>query len=196
MAYLAGNGGINWASWVGSSVVGVVLANFVPTAWGLGFAGILSLLGILCSLATSKLRVVAAVVSSTVAVIAYALPLKMNIVVAISAAVAMCLLLDKTQRTMNKAENKTQEKEEVKLDLEELKEIEVVPEIVKIVEEVKEEIKEDTSLRSVDDFPADYRERFWKAYPRKAGKALALRKLEAIRKSGKVTFAALVSDWR
>jgi hypothetical protein len=35
-----------------------------------------------------------------VAVAAYALPLKMNIVVAISAAVAMCLLLDKTQRTM------------------------------------------------------------------------------------------------
>jgi predicted branched-subunit amino acid permease len=113
-AFLAGNTGLTWVAWMGASLIGIALAHQVPVQWGLGFAGILSLLGILCSLATSKLRVVAAVVSSTVAVIAYALPLKMNIVVAISAAVAMCLLLDKTQRTMNKAENKTQEKEEVK----------------------------------------------------------------------------------
>lgn len=56
-----------------------------------------------------------------------------------------------------------------------------------------QQIKEDTSLRSVDDFPTDYRERFWKAYPRKAGKALAIRKLETVRKSGKVTFAALMA---
>lgn len=61
------------------------------------------------------------------------------------------------------------------------------------LEETREEKKE-TSLRSVtDDFPTDYRERFWKAYPRKAGKAQAVRKLEAIRKSGNVTFAALMA---
>ena len=74
--------------------------------WGLGFAGILSLLGILCSLTSSRLRIVAAAVSSAVAVAAYALPLKMNIVVAIPAAVAMCLMLEKTQQTMKKAKPK------------------------------------------------------------------------------------------
>ena len=105
-AFLAGNTGLTWVAWMGASLLGIALAHQVPVHWGLGFAGILSLLGILCSLATSKLRVVAAVISSFVAVAAYALPLKMNIVVAISAAVAMCLLLDKTQRTMNKANAK------------------------------------------------------------------------------------------
>lgn len=105
-AFLAGNTGLTWLVWMLSSLLGIVLAHQVPVQWGLGFAGILSLLGILCSLATSRLRVVAAVVSSAVAVVAYALPLKMNIVVAISAAVAMCLLLDKTQRTLQKAETK------------------------------------------------------------------------------------------
>ncbi len=99
-AFLAGNCGLTWVAWMGASLLGIALAHQVPVQWGLGFAGILSLLGILCSLATSKLRIVAAAVSSAVAVVAYALPLKMNIVVAISAAVAMCLLLDKTQRTM------------------------------------------------------------------------------------------------
>ena len=93
-AYLAGNSGVNWTSWVGCSVIGVVLANFVPANWGLGFAGILALLGILCSLASSQLRVVSAGVAAAAAVAAFALPFKLNILVAIAAAVALCLLLE------------------------------------------------------------------------------------------------------
>jgi predicted branched-subunit amino acid permease len=96
-AYLAGNCCVNWASWVGASVVGVALANFIPTTWGLGFAGILCLVGILCSLATTRLRVVSAAVAGAAAVVAYALPLKLNIVVAIAVAVILCLTLEKPQ---------------------------------------------------------------------------------------------------
>jgi predicted branched-subunit amino acid permease len=95
-AYLAGNCGVNWASWMGCSVLGVVLANFIPTEWGLGFAGILALLGILCSLASSQLRLVSAGVAGAAAVVAFALPFKLNILVAIAAAVAMCLMLEHT----------------------------------------------------------------------------------------------------
>ena len=95
-AYLAGNCGVNWVAWVGCSVLGVVLANFIPTNWGLGFAGILALLGILCSLASSQLRVVSAGVAGAAAVAAFALPFKLNILVAIAAAVALCLMLEKT----------------------------------------------------------------------------------------------------
>jgi predicted branched-subunit amino acid permease len=93
-AYLAGNSGVNWVAWVGCSVLGVVLANFIPTNWGLGFAGILALLGILCSLASSKLRLVSAGVAGAAAVAAFALPFKLNILVAIAAAVALCLILE------------------------------------------------------------------------------------------------------
>lgn len=53
--------------------------------------------------------------------------------------------------------------------------------------------QKEPSLRSVDDWPKDFRDRFWKAYPRKAGKALAVRKLETVRKGGKVTFIALMA---
>ena len=97
-AYLAGNCGINWVSWVGCSVVGVLLAGLIPTAWGLGFAGILALLGILFSLASSSLRWVSAGVAGTAAVAAFALPFKLNILLAIAAAVAMCLLLEATRQ--------------------------------------------------------------------------------------------------
>jgi predicted branched-subunit amino acid permease len=94
-AFLAGNCAVNWASWVGASLVGVALANFIPTRWGLGFAGILCLVGILCSLATTRLRVLAAAVAGAAAVAAYALPLKLNIVLAIVVAVVLCLAAER-----------------------------------------------------------------------------------------------------
>jgi predicted branched-subunit amino acid permease len=94
-AYLAGNCFVNWCSWVGASVAGVVLANFIPQHWGLGFAGILALLGIACSLASSRLRMVSAGMAGAAAVVAFALPLKLNILVAICVAVVACLSLEK-----------------------------------------------------------------------------------------------------
>ncbi len=94
-AYALGNGVLNWASWVGMGLIGIALANSIPPSWGLGFAGILALVGILCSLATTRLRVVSGGVAAAAAVAAFALPLKLNILVAIAAAVALCLLLEK-----------------------------------------------------------------------------------------------------
>jgi predicted branched-subunit amino acid permease len=93
-AYLAGNCGVNWLSWVSCSVLGVALSNFVPITWGLGFAGILALSGILCSLASTQMRMVSAGVAGAAAVAAFALPFKLNILVAIAAAVALCLMLE------------------------------------------------------------------------------------------------------
>jgi predicted branched-subunit amino acid permease len=93
-AYLAGNCAVNYLSWMVASLIGIALANVIPPEWGLGFAGILALLGVGCSLATSRLRVVSAGVAGAAAVAAWALPLKLNIVVAIAAAVAFCLIAE------------------------------------------------------------------------------------------------------
>ena len=98
-AYLAGNDLINWGAWMGASVVGVVLANFIPQAWGLGFAGILCLVGILSSLATTRMRVLSAAIAGAVGVVAYGLPLKLNILVAIAVAVILCLGLEHLRPT-------------------------------------------------------------------------------------------------
>ena len=94
-AYLAGSCALGWVSWVGCSLIGVLLADFIPAAWGLGFAGILALLGISFSLTTNRLRVIAGIVAAAAAVMTYTLPLKLNILVAIAAAVAVCLMLEK-----------------------------------------------------------------------------------------------------
>jgi predicted branched-subunit amino acid permease len=94
-AYLAGNCFVNWVSWVGASLLGIALANLIPPHWGLGFAGILALVGVASSLASSKLRMVSAAVAGAAAVAAFALPLKLNILVAICVAVVVCLSLEK-----------------------------------------------------------------------------------------------------
>jgi predicted branched-subunit amino acid permease len=94
-AYLAGNYFVTWCSWIGLSVLGVVLANFIPAAWGLGFAGVLCLVGILCSLANTPMRILSGALAGTTAVALYSLPLKLNIVAAIAVAVATCSVLER-----------------------------------------------------------------------------------------------------
>jgi predicted branched-subunit amino acid permease len=96
-AYLAGNCLLNWLSWMLPSVLGVLLGDWVPGAWGLGFAGILALLGVTCSMASSPMRRLAALVAGSAAVAAFALPLKLNILVAIAAAVVICLFAESSK---------------------------------------------------------------------------------------------------
>ena len=102
MAYLAGNGGINWFAWTACSVLGVMMANLIPAQWGLGFAGILALVGMACSLASTQLRWVGAGVAGAAAVATFALPLKLNILVSIAAAVAVCLMLESSNTAQRK----------------------------------------------------------------------------------------------
>ena len=93
-AYLLGNCAITWVAWISCSIAGVLLASQIPLAWGLGFAGLLALLGVMLSLATDAMRRVSAGVAGLAAVAAFALPYKLNIVLGIAAAVAACLVLE------------------------------------------------------------------------------------------------------
>ncbi|MDB5751167.1 MAG: azlC [Ramlibacter sp.] len=101
-SYLAGNYCMTWLAWTGASLLGVALANLIPGHWGLGFAGVLCLVGILCSLANTRLRVLAALIAGAAAVIAYSLPLKLNIVAAIAVAVLACFWLEGRQAPLAK----------------------------------------------------------------------------------------------
>jgi predicted branched-subunit amino acid permease len=88
----------NWLSWQGASMLGIGLASRVPAEWGLGFAGVLALLGVTYSVLSDKKSWIAAGVAALVAVAAFAWPLKLNIVAAIAAGVAIGVLLDRSFR--------------------------------------------------------------------------------------------------
>lgn len=94
--YYAGGVATTWCSWQFTSVLGIVLAEAIPTQWSLGFAGTLALLGLTYSLLSDRITLVAALVAGAAAVAAFALPLKLNIVVAIAAAVCVGLMMDGT----------------------------------------------------------------------------------------------------
>ena len=102
-AFLSGNYFTTWAAWMLSSIAGIFLGNLIPAAWGLGFAGVLCLVGILCSLANTPLRRLSALVAGAAAVAAYALPLKLNIVFAIAVAVLASFWLERRVPSSAKA---------------------------------------------------------------------------------------------
>lgn len=93
--YFWGGVAVNYTAWHVLALLGMLLADRVPTAWGLGFAGTLALLGLAGSLLSDRITWGTAAVAGVVAVAAFALPLKLNIVVAIVAAVAAGVIMDK-----------------------------------------------------------------------------------------------------
>ncbi|RZJ61753.1 MAG: branched-chain amino acid ABC transporter permease [Acidovorax sp.] len=102
--YFWGAACTNWLAWQVPSIAGILLANAVPLSWGLGFAGVLALLGVLLSLLFDRATWLATGVAATAAVAAFALPLKLNILVAIAAAVAVGLLMEAVDRRRHKPE--------------------------------------------------------------------------------------------
>ena len=91
--YAAGGAAAVWLLWQSTSLAGILLSAVVPLEWGLGFAGTLSMLGIAYSLLVDRTAWVAAIVAAGAAVATYALPLKLNILVAIAAAVSAGLVM-------------------------------------------------------------------------------------------------------
>ena len=94
LAYVAGNATVSWCAWQGMTIVGVALADVIPSRWGLGFAGSLALLGITASLLVDRGTWIAAAVAACAAFAAFALPFHLNIVVAIAAAMAVGVMVD------------------------------------------------------------------------------------------------------
>ena len=100
--YFWGAACTNWLAWQVPSVAGILLAHAVPLSWGLGFAGVLALLGVLLSLLFDRASWLATGVAGAAAIAAFALPLKLNILVALAAAVAAGLLMEAVDRSRQK----------------------------------------------------------------------------------------------
>ncbi|MBW8830331.1 MAG: AzlC family ABC transporter permease [Burkholderiales bacterium] len=94
ISYFFGGSIVNWVAWQFPSIVGIMLADVIPTHWGLGFAGVLALLGLTYSMLSDRATAFAAVIAGGAAVAAFALPFRLHIVVAIAAAVCVGLIID------------------------------------------------------------------------------------------------------
>lgn len=100
LPYFLGASLLNWASWHVSSIAGILLANVLPVQWGLGFAGVLALLGVLCSMLVDRATWLALGVAASAALAAFALPMRLNILVAIAAAMVIGLIIEATDKAL------------------------------------------------------------------------------------------------
>jgi predicted branched-subunit amino acid permease len=96
--YTVGGAMIVFVIWQATSLIGIFASSAIPTRWGLGFAGTLAMLGLAYGLLVDRSAWLAAVVSGSAAIAAFALPLKLNILVAIAAAMAAGVLVDQAGR--------------------------------------------------------------------------------------------------
>jgi predicted branched-subunit amino acid permease len=90
--YFLGSALVTYGLWQVAIITGVVAGHAIPTSWGLGFAGTMALLALTCTQLRNPSTVTAAVVAGCAAVAAYGLPFRLNILVGISAAVAVGVL--------------------------------------------------------------------------------------------------------
>jgi len=88
----------NWVLWQLGSIAGILLASQIPNRWGLEFAGAIALLVIIVPMLDRVAARWAAVTAGIVAVATYGIPFRLNIVIAIVAALVVGMMTDKSPK--------------------------------------------------------------------------------------------------
>lgn len=97
-SYFLGTACVTYAVWQLAVLAGILAGTAIPPQWGLGFAGTMALMALMCGQLNSASTCVAALLAGCAAVAAYGLPLRMNILVAVSVAVAVGVLARHARR--------------------------------------------------------------------------------------------------
>ena len=85
----------NWSIWQVGSISGILLASQIPNSWGLEFAGAIALLAIIVPMLDRASARWAALTATVVAVATYGIPFRLNIVLAIGAALIVGMMTDR-----------------------------------------------------------------------------------------------------
>jgi predicted branched-subunit amino acid permease len=93
VSYLNGLMAPNWLAWQVGSLAGIFLGSTVPTEWSLGFAGTLAILCILVPTMLTRASLCGVVVASATAVLAYELPYKLGMLLAVLVGMGAAMLV-------------------------------------------------------------------------------------------------------
>lgn len=92
--YFFGLTGVNWAVWHVASVAGILLGGLAPAAWGLDLAASLALLGVLVPMAERLPPLAGVVVAAVFSVLLVDVPLRLGLLLAIVAGVAVAVVAE------------------------------------------------------------------------------------------------------
>jgi predicted branched-subunit amino acid permease len=96
LSYLKGLLYPNWLAWQVGSIAGVLLGAAVPESWGLGFAGTLAILCITVPLVATRAALAGVVVAGGTAVLAYGMPYKLGLLLAVLLGMGCAMLVEET----------------------------------------------------------------------------------------------------
>lgn len=96
--YIMGTGVLAAAAWHVSVAAGMLVGTQVPASWGLDFAVPLSFLALLVPVLRDRPSWAAAVVGGGVAVLAYAMPMKLGLITAVIAGVGAAAAVHRWER--------------------------------------------------------------------------------------------------
>ncbi len=83
LAFLIGAAASTWFVWQATSLAGVALGAQIPSAWGLDFVIVVSLIALVLPMISNRPALVGVITSGIVAVLAAPLPLRLGLVVAV-----------------------------------------------------------------------------------------------------------------
>lgn len=75
-------------------LVAIMFGAYIPSSWGIGFAGTLALIALIVPSIKSKTSVVSALVATTTCVLTINLPYRLTIVCSVIAGVLAAVLMD------------------------------------------------------------------------------------------------------
>lgn len=93
-AFFWGLAATSWSSWQVSSIAGILLASLFPDNWGLELAGTLALIPLIVSAIATRSTLAAVGVGSIVALVAFDLPYRLGLPLAVFAALLAGTLAD------------------------------------------------------------------------------------------------------
>jgi predicted branched-subunit amino acid permease len=76
------------------SIAGILLAEVIPGAWGLEYAAILALIAITLPMLSGRPAAAGCLTAGVVAVLAASLPLRLGLLLAVAAGVAVAMTID------------------------------------------------------------------------------------------------------
>lgn len=94
-AYFYGLSTCNWLAWQSASILGILLAQHIPGAWDVGFAGTLALLAIAIPLFADRAGVAAVASAVAVSLIGLHWPYRLNLIASVLSATVIGLLVDR-----------------------------------------------------------------------------------------------------
>jgi predicted branched-subunit amino acid permease len=96
LSYLKGLFYPNWLAWQVGSLAGIFVGSAIPSEWGLGFAGTLAILCILVPLVVNSAALCGVVAAASVAVLGYALPYKLGLLLAVVVGMGAAMIVEET----------------------------------------------------------------------------------------------------